>query len=134
MSEFLKVDEELGLVFGFAIVCKIGGEDYFDLHNDHIPEDSMLKAATDFMLHSRMSVEMHSRDEDKNPVADGTVVFAFPLTSEVAKSLNIKTEQTGLLIAMKSSPEVLAKFKDGTYTGFSIGGKYVTTVEVEDDD
>jgi len=134
MTEFLKVDEELGLVFGFAIVCKTEGEDYFDLHNDHIPEDSMLKAATDFMLNSRISVEMHSRDKDKNPIADGTVVFAFPLTSEVAKSLNIQTEQTGLLIAMKSSPEVLEKFNDGTYTGFSIGGSYVTTVEVEDND
>lgn len=134
MSEFLKVDEELGLVFGFAIVCKNDGEDYFDLHGHNIPEYAMLKAATDFMLNSRMAVDMHERDADKNPIADGTVVFAYPLTSEVAKALNIQTEQTGLLIAMKSSPEVLAKFKDGTYTGFSIGGKFVTTVEVEDDE
>lgn len=125
MSEFVKVDEELGLVFGFAIICQKNGEDYYDLHNDHIPEDSMLKAATDFMLHSRMAGDMHERDSDDQAVAKGTVVFAFPLTSDVAKSLDIETETTGLLIAMKpSDPEILDKFKSGKYTGFSIGGSY----------
>ena len=45
-AEIKKVDEELGLVMGFAIICKIDGEPYFDTQGDHIPEDSMLKAAT----------------------------------------------------------------------------------------
>ena len=131
-ENFIKVDEELGLVFGFAIVCKIDGEDYYDLHGDHIPEESMLKAATDFMMHSRVAGDMHERDEQNAPVEKGSVVFAFPLTEEVAKSLNIATAQTGLLIAMKpSDPEVLDKFKSGKYTGFSIGGSYGETEVVE---
>jgi len=125
VNEFVKVDDELGLVFGFAIVCQKNGEDYYDLHNDHIPEDAMLKASTDFMLNSRMAGDMHARDASGQPVQDGSVVFAFPLTSEVAKSLNIQTDQTGLLIALKASPAVLDKFKSGEYKGFSIGGSYI---------
>lgn len=133
-ESFIKVDDELGLVFGFAIICKENGEPYFDLHGDHIPEDSMLKASTDFMLKSRMAVDMHGRDENGQPIPGGSVVFAFPLTTEVAKSLNIVTNQTGLLIAMKpDSSEVLEKFRNGEYTGFSIGGRYVTTLEVDDE-
>lgn len=134
MSEFVKVDEELGLVFGFAIVCKTGGKDYYDLHNDHIPEESMMRAATDFMLKSRMAGDMHERDQEDAPVAKGNVVFAFPLTTDVAKSLDINTDTTGLLIAMKpDDPEILGKFKSGVYTGFSIGGSYVENEDTFDE-
>lgn len=132
-AEVLKVSDELGLVFGFAIVCKQDGEEYFDIQGDHIPEESMLKASTDFMLNSRMAGHMHERDDDGNPVPNGQVVFAFPLTTEVAKALEIETKKTGLLIAMKpDSEEILEKYRSGEYTGFSIGGSYVETEEVED--
>lgn len=120
----VKVDEGLGLVFGFAIICKRDGKDYFDVQDDHIPEAAMLEAATDFMLHSRVSKDMHVGG------ADGTVVFAFPLTSDIAKALEIESKQTGLLIAMKPSADVLGKFRDGTYTGFSIGGQRVKDEDV----
>ena len=46
-AEVLKVDESLGLVFGWAIVCAENGNDYYDLQGDHIPESVMLEAATD---------------------------------------------------------------------------------------
>lgn len=115
-ATLVKVDETLGLVFGFAIVSKQNGEDYYDLQNDHIPEDAMLKASLDFMLNSRVAKEMHTGDEA------GTVVFAFPLTSDIAKALDIETKQTGLLIAMRPAEGMLAKFKSGEFTGFSIGG------------
>jgi hypothetical protein len=119
----LKVDESLGLVFGFAIVCKQDGEDYIDLQDDHIPEDVMLKSATEFMSDSRVAADMHQWDENGSPIKTGSVVFAFPLTTDIAKSLNIETKQTGLLIAMKpDSAETLQKFANGTYKGFSIGG------------
>lgn len=119
-----KVDADLGLVFGFAIVCKREGENYFDLQGDHITEAAMLKAASDFMVNSRISKDMHEGE------ADGTVVFAFPLTTEIAKALDITTQQTGLLIAMRPSADVLAKFKAGDYTGFSIGGARIEDEEV----
>lgn len=116
-AEVVKVSEELGLVFGMAIVCKVDGEDYYDLQGDHIPEDAMLKAVTDFMQHSRVSKEMHRGDQD------GKVVFAFPLTQEIADAMGITTKRTGLLVGMKPSPAVLAKYKSGEYQGFSIGGQ-----------
>lgn len=113
-----KVQAELGLVIGYAIVCKQGDADYFDSQGDHIPEDAMLKAATDFMLHSREARQMHT------DAAIGNITFAFPMTSDIAKALDIQTPRTGLLIAMKpDDPEVLEKFRNGTFTGFSIGGR-----------
>lgn len=121
-----KVDDELGIVFGWAIVSKVEGEDYFDKNIDrdtgervpeNIPEDVMLKTAADFMeMTERPGNEMHAGPER------GQFVFAFPLTTEIAKSLGITTKQTGLLVGYKAPKDVLAKFKDGTYRGFSIEG------------
>lgn len=116
-AEFVKADDALGLVFGWAIVCKEFGEEYFDLHGDHIPEDAMLKAATDFMKNSQVAKEMHAGD------AIGQILFAFPLTEDIAKAFGLQTHKTGLMIAMKPAGEgVLEKFRSGEYTGFSIGG------------
>lgn len=121
-----KVDEGLGLVMGFALICKQNDEDYFDLQGDHIPEDAMLEAATDFMLNSRKALEMHQGEQM------GEVVFAFPLTTDVAEAFGITTKTTGLMIAMKpDSDEVLEKFRTGEYRGFSMGGKYVENEVVE---
>lgn len=130
-AEVFKVNEELGLVFGYAIICKVDGVDYFDAQDDHIPEDSMLEAAADFMQKSRVAGEMHERGEDGNPVEKGTVVFAWPMTTEIAAAMGITVEKTGLMIAIKPhDKDILAKFRDGTYTGFSIGGKRILDEEV----
>lgn len=122
-----KVDEELGLVFGWAIVSKVEGEDYFDTQGDHIPENAMLKASAEFMQNSRMAKEMHVGE------GKGSVVFAFPMTEDIAKAMGMETKQTGLMIAMKpDDAEMVKKFKDGTYTGFSIGGKRIKDKELDD--
>ncbi len=126
-NNFIKVDESLGLILGWAIICKKDGEEFFDSQGDHIPEQSMLEAATDFMKNSREAKEMHDSDES----LPGSVVFAFPMTSDIAKSFGIETKQTGLIIAMKpESEEVLEKFRSGEYTGFSIGGKRIEDEEL----
>ncbi len=125
VARILKVDDELGLVLGWAIICTIEGQEYFDKQGDFIPDESMLAAATDFMLNSRVAKEMHVGEEK------GTVVFAWPMTAEIAKAFGIETNQTGLMIAMKpDNPEMLEKFRDGTYNGFSIGGRRIETEEV----
>lgn len=119
-----KVDEELGLVMGFAIVCEDNGQPYFDVQGDHIPEGAMLKAALDFMQNSRTAKEMHQGGEA------GSVVFAWPMTKAVAKAFNVTTPRTGLMIAMRPGSEaMLSKFRSGEYGGFSIGG-----VRVRDED
>ncbi len=125
-SKIIKVDEELGLVFGWAIICSENGEEYYDLQDDHIPEDSMVKAALDFMENSRASKVNHDGDDQ------GSVVFAMPMTADVAKSFGVKTEKTGLMIAVRPSESMMEKFKSGDLTGFSIGGKRVKDEEVSD--
>ena len=128
-AEVIKVDKSLGLVMGYAIVCKIKGEPYFDLQGDHITEDCMMKAAADFMENSRTLGDMHKTDEG------GSVVFAWPMTEEVAKAFNLKVEKTGLMIAVRpKNKETLDKFINGEYTGFSIGGNRVEDEEVENED
>ena len=133
-AQFVKVDQELGLVFGWGIVCAERGEPYFDVQGDHIPEQSMLEAAADFMKSARHSTDMHAATEgvdgERVPVPDGDVVLAFPLTADIAKALEIETNKTGLLLAIRPSQAVLQKFKDGDYTGFSIGGQRVVDEQV----
>ena len=123
-AEVAKVDEKLGLVMGYAIVCAKNGEPYFDLQGDHIPEDAMLKASLDFMENSQVAREMHGGEQT------GTVVFAWPLTADIAKAFEIETRKTGLMIVMRPDPAMLAKFKNGELTGFSIGGRRMKDEEV----
>lgn len=119
-TKVIKVDDSLGIVYGFAIICKENGQDYVDLQGDHIPENSMTKAAADFMINSRKSRTMHEEEDT------GDIVFAFPLTSDIASAFGITTNKTGLMIGMKpNDPEILKGYKDGKYTGFSIGGERV---------
>lgn len=115
-ARVLKVDDTLGLVMGYAIICKEEGAPYYDLHGDYITEDAMLKASLDFMENSQVAKEMHTGDQA------GSVVFAWPMTTEIAKAFGLEVKKTGLLIAVRPDTEMLAKFRDGTYTGFSIGG------------
>jgi len=121
--EVAKVHDELGLVFGWAIICKEMGQPYFDLQGDHIPEQSMLKAATNFAKGARVAREMHVSGDR------GTVVFMLPFTEEIAKSLGIQDpDRTGLIIGMAPDAEMLEKFKSGELRGFSIGGKRIKDV------
>ena len=119
-----KVDADLGLVFGYAIVCKNGGEEYFDLQGDHIPEQAMLESTFAYMSGSRVAKDSHQGD------AIGQVVYGFPLTDEISKSLGITVEKTGFVIGMRPRSDIMEKFASGEYTGFSIGGRGERT-EVE---
>lgn len=115
-AQVFKVDQGLGLVFGWGIICKEDGEDHYDLQGDHIPEDVMVEATSDFMENARVAKDMHVGDQH------GVIVHSFPLTGDIAKAMGIETKKTGWMVAMKPCEAVLAKYVDGTYTGFSIGG------------
>lgn len=121
-NQFVKaeaVSQELGLVFGWAMICKKDGKDFWDSQENHIPEQSMLEALTDFAENSNVAKEMHQGDKQ------GSYLFMFPMTTDIAKALGIETSKTGALVAYKPPPDVLAKFKSGEYTGFSIGGEHI---------
>ncbi len=113
------VDEDLGLVFGWGIVCKEAGVDYYDVQKNHIPEPAMVEAVTDFMKGQRMAGEQHSRMDA------GTIVHSFPLTTDIAKAMGLETTKTGWMVACAPDPAMLAKFKSGELTGFSIGGQHL---------
>lgn len=121
-AEVLKVDDELGIVFGWGIVCMEKGERYFDLQGDHIPEDAMMKATSDFMFAVRTAGDMHARHDDGEAIHKGVITHSWPLTAEIMQSFGIQCEKTGWLIGMQPDEDMLEKFKDGTYQGFSIGG------------
>ena len=125
-TEICKVDDELGLVFGWAIICTEMGEPYFDLQKDHALERAMVKAVTGFMKNSRTAKEMHSGERR------GEVLHSMPMTAEIAKAFGIQTDKTGWMIAMAPDEAMLAKFKSGELTGFSIGGRRLRDRILED--
>ena len=110
------MDASRRLVFGFAIVSKIDGEEYYDLHGDHIPEDEVLNASLAFAK-SAAPANVNHRGPDV-----GSHPFIFPLTSEIAKSLGIETSRTGLLIGQQVDEETFQRFQSGELRAFSIEG------------
>jgi hypothetical protein len=145
VNDVISVDEEHGLVFGYAIVSKIANaagelEDYYDLNVDqdgvhkgqrvpeHITEDCMFKAAVE-----AVSVGTHVPGNDMHAGPDvGSYYFMFPVTTEIAKALGWEVKKTGLVVGYHPGDDaMLAKFKNGTYTGFSIEGERVTAEEIE---
>ena len=130
-TTILKVSESHGLIFGFAAICKVDGEDFYDSDNEHYPEDAMLADTTEFAKSRRVACTMHARDSGGAPVQDGGVVHTVPLTTEIAKALDIQTSRTGLLVALApDDPATIEKARSGEFTGFSIGG---AVIESEDE-
>ena len=125
-SRYCKVAgvSKLGLVFGWAIVSTQDGEPYFDTQGDYAPAEAVMEAAADFMKQSREARGMHGTENE------GSVLFALPVTAEVCEALGMESKREGLVIGMKPSAAMLEKFKDGTYSGFSIGGEYLEVEEV----
>jgi len=118
------VNETLGIVFGWGMVTDINNEPYYDLDNQHIPADLMVKATSSFMESARISNDSHT------PVDIGVVVHSFPLSSEIAKSMGITSSINGWMVGVKPEPDILAKFASGEYKGFSIEG----SGKLEDDE
>lgn len=124
----MKVNDELGLIIGFAVICTEDGEPYVDTQDENVPEDAMFKASTEFMIAKREARVMHGEDRI------GDVVFAWPMTQEIAESMDIVTKRTGLMVMIKpASDEVLEKARKGDFSGFSIGGVRIQSEDVEDD-
>lgn len=146
VNDVLSVDSEHGLVFGYAIVSKVRAdfesdfEDYYDLNVDtdgvlkgqrvpeHITEDAMFKAAVD----AAEAGMLPGNDMHAGPDV-GSYYFLLPVTEEMAKALDWQVKKTGLVVGYHpGDDDVLAKFKNGTYTGFSIEGARVDYEEVEE--
>lgn len=130
VSKILKVDEGEGIVYGWAIVSKIDGQPYYDLNIDHagqhagqrvpenVPEAALAKCALGFVDDGAPGNEMHEGPDR------GDFPFVMPMTSELFKGLFgiDQPPKTGLIVGYRPPADVLQKFKDGEYTGFSIEG------------
>ena len=116
-AKVIKVDDADGIVYGYAVICKENGDDYFDLQGDHIPEAVMRASASEFMAGSRDIKEMHSG------ITKGQILHSMPITTDLADALGLDIEKTGWLVGMRPDDDaILEKFKSGELTGFSIGG------------
>lgn len=123
--EVAKVDDSHGVVFGYAIVCKVDGDEYYDTQGDHITEAAMLGAAVEYMAGDRVAKLQHQGRRA------GQVIFALPLTAEVAQALDLDAPRTGLIIGMRPDPPMLTKFRSGELRGFSIGGSRIAEEVVD---
>ena len=111
--EIEKADTSLGVVFGWAVVSTIKGEEYFDLQNESVPVEVVAKAIADAPGRVVCKVQ-HSGEQE------GEIVYAMPVFD--GGDLVSKSEKTGLYVGAKFAEDILAKFADGSLTGFSIAG------------
>lgn len=108
------------LVFGWAMVAtekaSSNNDPYVDTQNTYIPQDVILEASYDFMLHSRKSDDMH------NEKTVGTVIYAWPFLDGYIEPFATPGEKRGFSIAVSFDQKTFDKFERGEYTGFSVGG------------
>lgn len=118
--EIFKADEDQRVCYGWATIITKGGEAVVDIQGDVISPEELVFATTEFMKSERHSLEMHKGE----PI--GQVVHSFPLTTDIAKSLGIETENEGWLVGIHvTSDEVWKSVKDGSLAAFSIGGSAI---------
>ena len=125
-AEVTKIDDELGIVFGWGIITHKQGGEYVDLQDDHVTEKCLLESTVEYMQHCNVLKEMHQGGQV------GEVIFGFPLTDDIAKAFGIECELRGFMMGVKPDAPTLAKFKSGELTGFSLGGtvtEYADNVE-----
>ena len=119
--EILKFsDDEQRIVYGWASVSTIEGDIQVDHHNDQIQMEVLEKAATNYMLESRVGKFMHVGSK----VAE--VVHSLPLSLDIAKALGVQTDREGWIIGMKVyDDECWNMIKTGVLKAFSIGCRAV---------
>lgn len=118
-----KVDDEQQIVFGWGSVTSVNGDPVVDYEGDIIQDSDLEKAVYDFMVVPKHD-EMHKRN-----VPDSNIVESLVVTDEKLVKMFPEVDPTtivgkrGWWLGVKvNDPEVFAKHKDGTYTGFSIVG------------
>jgi len=117
-GQILKADNEQRMVWGWASVISEHGVPVVDTQGDVIKADTLMKAATEFMLSTRVTKEMHVGGKV------GEFVHSLPLTKSIADSLGIKSDKEGWIVACKVYDDaVWEKVKSGELKAFSIGGR-----------
>jgi hypothetical protein len=113
-------DKKLGRAVGWACFSKKGGEPYVDLHGDHFPDDELFKAVDGLM---KLPLADRQINVDHAGGARGTIVTAYALTEDVAKSLGADTGgDYGIVVTFEPDGELMKAIEAGTVC-LSIEGK-----------
>lgn len=117
-GQILKVDNAQRMVYGWASVITENGIPVVDTQGDVIKAETLVKAATEFMLSARVAKDMHSGGKI------GEFVHSMPITKEIADALGISSDKEGWIVACKVYDNaVWEKVKSGELKAFSIGGR-----------
>ena len=117
-GQILKLDKKEQIVYGWASVISENNIPVVDTQGDIIDAETLVKATTDFMLHSRTAKSMHVGEQK------GTFVHSFPLTNEIKNFFGIICDKEGWIVAAKvQDQETWKRVESGDFTGFSIGGR-----------
>lgn len=115
--EFTKAVDEQRVVYGWASMSTNGDSHLSDLQGDKIAVADLVKAAHEFITHSRTGGDLHE------VMGVGRVVESLVFTPEVQKALGIDLGKVGWMIGMHVTDEgVWKRVKDGELKAFSIGG------------
>lgn len=110
------------LVYCWAFTCTDEtGAPYHDLQGDAVSADDFLKAAEAFMADGGAVDEMHDGRQRSR------IAFAFPMDAEIAAAMlgpdaGIAVKTSGLMVAIRPTPDQLVKIRSKEYTGVSIAG------------
>jgi hypothetical protein len=116
-GEVTKMDDDKRIVYGYASVISKNGEPIVDRQGDIITAEELEKAASDFMLNSRVGKTMHFGEPTT------TIIHSFPMTDEIKKAYQIESPYEAWLIAVKvHDDETWDMVKKGQLKDFSIGG------------
>jgi len=116
-AQVLKADHDAKIVWGWCYVATVNGEISYDHSGEYVAPETLVKAATNFMMNTRVSKVNHTGDKD------GDIVHSLPVTKELAEALGIQTNREGWIIGVRVSPTTLAKVESGELASFSIGGR-----------
>jgi hypothetical protein len=114
-----KLDEALGVVFGYAVASTVDGgqSPHVDLQGDAVVGgDELIKVALGFAEAGAQSDVMH------DCIKDGWVPFVMPLNAETKKAFKLEGDVEGIAIGMKPSAETFKRFQSGELAAFSIFG------------
>jgi len=130
-------EDDLGSVWGIAIISTVDGKMYVDDQDEHIPTKVMKRSADSFIDNSRDGKIMHEGD------VVGRVRHSVPLTNELAKSLSkrgVLTEDALLMECwliewVPETVEARKRFDSGELKAFSVHGDGLVVdreIDVED--
>lgn len=115
--EITKVNEELGVIYGWASVTTVEGELVVDSHGDTIDTIEIVKAAHEFVSEARAAKIMH-KGEDV-----GEIVESLVFSEDIQKALGIDLGFEGWFIGMRvPDVDIRKQVMNGELPMFSIGG------------